>query len=245
MVQSMRGVLMKTRTKLSYVILKYDDQTDSIFTKTANNENHVYEVPSIDFKQKETDNLDDIKEFILENVTDFNPYINEKHVFIPFINVKIENGIKDINYVAVIFESNQTAFSSMNYESWHRVKFNQKNQVWKLAWGSGLTDPVDFKFKNRVTNQFEINPSDNDEINFNNIMYFVTEQMNDFPILGLMSGDKFTMRQVQHYQDILQIDTLKAASNKTFKNQYSDSIQEIDDNRITTSYKFKNEYLKK
>ena len=31
MVQIRGGVLMKTKTKVSYVVLKYDDQTDGIY----------------------------------------------------------------------------------------------------------------------------------------------------------------------------------------------------------------------
>ncbi len=244
-VQSMGGVLMKTRTKISYIILKYDDQTDNIYTKTSNNENHAYEVPAFDYVQKRESTLVDAKNYIIEKFVDFNTFIDENHVFIPFIDVTFENDIKVFTYVAVIFESNQDMFSSLNYESWHRVKYDHHKQYWNLTWGNGLTDPVDFKFANDAITDYTANPRDRDELTFNNVMHFVTEQTNDFPILGLMSGNKFTMKQVFHYQDLLGIETLKAGNNATFENQYSDSIQPIVDDRLTTSYKIKSNYLKK
>lgn len=236
---------MKTKTKISYVILKYDDQTDNVFTKTANNGNHVYEVPAFDYVQKEDSTFDDIKNYLVDKMIDFNTTIDENHVFIPFLKVISENNIKTFNYIAVIFESNQNVFSSMNYESWHRVKYDRKTLSWNLPWGSGLNDPIDFKFRDEAINDYQANPKAVDEITFSNVMRFVGEETRDFPILGLMSGQQFTMKQVLHYQDLLGIDALKAGNNATFESQYSDSIQTISDNRITTSYKIKNEYLQK
>ncbi|ALB28355.1 hypothetical protein [Companilactobacillus heilongjiangensis] len=236
---------MKTRTKISYVILKYDDQTDNIYTKTSNNENHVYEIPAFDYVQKRDANFNDAKTYILEKVIDFQTFVDENHIFIPFINVTFENGIRVYDYVAVIFESMKDTFSSMNYESWHRVKYDSDTKVWNLAWESGLTDPVDFKFTNSALTGYVANPKGDDKLTFNNVMHFVAEQTNDFPILGLLSGNKFTMKQVFHYQDLLGLETLKAGDNRTFENQYADSIQTIDDDNLTTSYKIKNDYLKK
>ena len=243
-VQSMRGVLMKTNTRISYVILKYDDQTDRVFTKTQNNGTQVYEAPGFDFVQKSDSTFADIKEYVLNKMIDFDTKINENHVFIPLVNVTIENGMTFYNYTAIIFESNQTTFSSMNFESWHRVKYNRARQTWNLTWGSGLTDPVDYIFKNVAINDYAPDPKDSDEVLFSNVMHFIAEQTKEFPILGLMSGEKFTMKQVLHYQDLLGIEALKAGNNATFENQYSDSIQPINDNRITTSYKIKPDYLK-
>lgn len=245
MVQSNGGVLMKSKTKISYVILKYDDQTDNIYTKTLNNGNHVYEIPNSEYVQKADSTLSDIKKYIIGKLIDFNTTIDENHLFIPFVNVTVDKGIRIYNYVALILESNQNTFSSMNFESWHRVKLNQRERVWNLAWGSGLTDSVDFKFKNTAIMDYAANPKDSHEITFSNVMHFIDEQTNDFPILGLLSGNKFTMKQVFHYQDLLGVEALKAGDNATFENQYSDSIQAIKDNRITTSYKIKNDYLKK
>jgi len=245
MVQSMGGVLMKTKTKISYVILKYDDQTDNVFTKTLNNENHVYEGPSFDLAQNKSVDLSDIKENIIEKAVDYHTYIDENHIFIPFINVTFENEIAVYNYIAVVFESNKNTFSSMNYESWHRVKFDHRNHAWRLAWGSGLTDPVDFNFKDVSDENYAANPEGSPEIDFSNVMRFVAQETQKFPILGLMSGEKFTMKQVLHYQDLLGIEALKAGDNATFENQYSDSIQTIKDDRITTFYKIKSEYLQK
>ncbi|KRN99207.1 hypothetical protein [Companilactobacillus kimchiensis] len=236
---------MKTKTKISYVILKYDDQTDNIFTKTLNNENHVYEVPSFQYVQKRDADFDDVRTYILEKVIDFNTYIDENHIFIPFVNVTFEKGTVVYDYVAVIFESNQNTFSSMNYEAWHRVKYNRQTLTWDLPWGSGLNDPVDFKFRNTAISQYRANPKNNNEVTFSNVMRFVTEQINDFPILGLMSGNQFTMKQVLHYQDLLGIDVLKAGNNATFENQYSNSIRTIEDDHMTTSYQIKSEYLQK
>lgn len=236
---------MKTRTKISYIILKYDDQTDNIFTKTLNNENHVYEVPNYDYVQKRDGNLTDVKDYILEKAIDINDNIDENHIFIPFLNVSYTKRMTTYNYVAVIFESNKTIFSSMNYESWHRIKYNRDAHQWLLTWDGGLSDPVDFKFPNPVVSDYVSNFGDEDEINFANVMHFVSQKTQEFPILGLMSGDQFTMKQVFHYQDLLGIETLKAGDNSTFENQYSDSIQAIQDDRMTTSYKIKNEYLKK
>lgn len=236
---------MKTSTKISYVILKYDGQTDNIYTKTSNNENHVYEIPAFDYVQRQDSKLADIKTYILEKVIDFNTFIDENHIFVPFVKVTFTKNIRIFNYIAVIFESNQDIFSSQNYESWHRIQYDHENQVWNLNWDSGLTDPVDFKIDNRSLIDYVANPSDEDTLTFNNVMHFVTEQTNSFPILGLLSGNKFTMKQVLHYQDLLGIETLKAGNSATFESQYSDSIQAVDDNRLTTSYKIKKDYLKK
>ncbi|PMD68334.1 hypothetical protein [Companilactobacillus nuruki] len=236
---------MKTKIKISYVILKYDDQTDNIFTKVTNNENHLYELPTFDYVQKQDGNLNDVKRYILEKMIDFDVYLNERDIFIPFVNISFENQIIIYDYVAIVFESNKTALSAMSYESWYRINFNHKRQVWNLEWGSGVTDPIDMKLNNSAFTNFRVNSGDNDGINFDNVMYFITEQTRDFPILGLLSGDFFTMKQVQHYQDLLGIDALKAGSNETFERQYADSIQVIKDDHLTTAYKFKKEYLKK
>ncbi|MFC6175700.1 hypothetical protein ACFQAV_02570 [Companilactobacillus huachuanensis] len=236
---------MKTRTKISYVILKYDDQTDNIYTKTSNNENHVYEIPAFDYVQKRDAKFHDVKTYILEKVIDFQTFVDENHIFIPLINVTFENNVRVYNYVAVIFESTKDIFSSLNYESWHQVRYDHDDKTWNLKWGNGLTDPVDFKFENSALSEYVPNPRENDKLTFSNVMHFVTEQTNDFPILGLLSGNKFTMKQVFHYQDLLGIETLKAGNNQTFENQYADSIQAIEDDHLTTSYKIKNDYLKK
>jgi len=236
---------MKSKTKISYVILKYDDQTDNVYTKTVNNENHVYELPSVNYVQRRDSAFSAVKNYVIAKAVDFNTLIDENHVFIPFLNVTIENEYKVYNYIAVIFESNQNTFSSLSSESWHRVKYDRKTLTWNLPWGSGLSEPIDFKFKDPAFSEYRANPNDNDEINFANVMRFVTEETKDFPILGLMSGDKFTMKQVLHYQDLLGVDALKAGNNATFESQYSNSIQTIEDDRITTSYKIKTEYLKK
>lgn len=236
---------MKSKTTISYVILKYDDQTDNIYTKTTNNESHVYEIPTSDYVQKRDSTFEDIKDYVKEKMLDFDTPIDEKHIFIPFINVFSENNTQIYNYVVVILESTKDSFASMNFESWYRIKFDQAKQIWNLTWDSGLTNPIDFEFKNSAVADYAVNVKNNPEINFSNVMYFVSEQTKDFPILGLMSGDKFTMKQVFHYQDLLGIEALKAGDNATFENQYADSIQAVEDNRITTSYKIKNEYLKK
>lgn len=236
---------MKSKTKISYVILKYDDQTDNIYTKTLNNGNHVYEIPTSEYVQKRDSTFADIKNYVKEKLLDFDTAIDENHIFIPFINVFSENGTQIYNYIAVVFESAKDGFSSMNFESWYRIKFNQEKQIWNLSWDSGLSEPIDFEFENPAVADYAINTKNNPEINFSNVMYFISEQTKDFPILGLMSGNKFTMKQVFHYQDLLGIEALKAGDNATFESQYSDSIQAIKDNRITTSYKIKNEYLKK
>lgn len=236
---------MKSKTKISYVILKYDDQTDNIYTKTLNNGNHVYEIPTSEYVQKRDSTFADIKNYVKEKLLDFDTAIDENHIFIPFINVFSENGTQIYNYIAVVFESAKDGFSSMNFESWYRIKFNQEKQIWNLSWDSGLSDPIDFEFENPAVADYAINTKNNPEINFSNVMHFISEQTKDFPILGLMSGNKFTMKQVFHYQDLLGIEALKAGDNATFESQYSDSIQPIKDNQIATSYKIKNEYLKK
>ncbi|MFH5811780.1 hypothetical protein [Companilactobacillus sp. FL22-1] len=236
---------MKTSTKISYVILKYDDQTDNIYTKTSNNEHHVYEIPAFNFIQKRDAKLSDIKTYLLEKIVDFDTFIDANHIFIPFVKVSFSKDSIIYNYVAVIFESTQDAFSSLNYESWHRVKYDRQLKFWELNWGSGLTDPTDFKFPDVSVNDFVANPKNSDEITFNNVMHFIFNQTDDFPILGLMSGNQFTMKQVFHYQDLLGMETLKAGNNATFESQYSRSIQIIDDNRLTTSYKIKNSFLQK
>lgn len=245
MVQSMGGILMKSKTRISYVILKYDDQTDNVYTKTLNNENHVYELPSVNYVQRRDEKFSAIRNYVIAKAVDFNTLIDENHVFIPFLNVTIENGNKYYNYIAVIFESNQNTFSSLSSQSWHRVKYDRKTLTWNLPWGSGLSEPVDFRFKDSAVSEYCANPANSDEIDFSNVMRFVTEETRDFPILGLLSGNQFTMKQVLHYQDLLGVDALKAGNNATFESQYSNSIQTIEDDRITTSYKIKNEYLKK
>lgn len=236
---------MKTRTKISYVILKYDDQTDNIYTKTSNNENHVYEIPTVEYVQKRDAKFSNVKTYVIDKMIDFQTVIDENHIFIPLINVTFESGVRVYDYVAVIFESVKDGFSSMNYESWYQVKYDRDTRMWNLAWENGLTDSVDFKFTNSALTEYVANPKGNDKLTFNNVMHFVTEQTNDFPILGLLSGDKFTMKQVFHYQDLLGFETLKAGDNRTFENQYADSIQTIEDDKLTTSYKIKNDYLKK
>jgi len=245
MVQSMGGILMKSKTRISYVILKYDDQTDNVYTKTLNNENHFYELPSVNYVQRRDEKFSAIRNYVIAKAVDFNTLIDENHVFIPFLNVTIENGNKYYNYIAVIFESNQNTFSSLSSQSWHRVKYDRKTLTWNLPWGSGLSEPVDFRFKDSAVSEYCANPANSDEIDFSNVMRFVTEETRDFPILGLLSGNQFTMKQVLHYQDLLGVDALKAGNNATFESQYSNSIQTIEDDRITTSYKIKNEYLKK
>lgn len=241
----MGGVLMKTTTKISYVVLKYDDQTDNVYTKTLNNANHAYELPKSTFVQKEDSTLADIRKYVISKMIDFNVKIDEKHLFFPFINVYTENHERVFNYVALIFESNKNTFSSMNYESWHRVKYDHDTKSWNLVWGSGLSDPVDFKFKDTALNEYAANPKHSDEMEFSNIMQFVTRETEDFPILGLLSGNQFTMKQVLHYQDLLGMDALKPGNDATFENRYSNSIQQVKDNRVTTSYEIKNDYLKK
>lgn len=245
MVKIMGGVLMKTRTKISYVILKYDDQTDNIFTKTTNNDNHFFELPTFEYVQKRDSNLLDVKQYVLSKVVDFNTFIDSKHIFVPFVSMTINGDERTYNYTAIIFESNKNAFSSMNYETWHRVKYDKRTHMWELPWGSGLSDRVDFKIRDISENNYAPNPENNPKITFSNVMHFVDTETSKFPILGLMSGEKFTMKQVLHYQELLGMDTLEAGNNETFENQYSDSIQAINDNRITTSYIIKNEYLQK
>jgi len=236
---------MKSKTRISYVILKYDDQTDNIYTKTLNNANNVYELPNVNYVQRRDEKFSAIRNYVIAKAVDFNTLIDENHVFIPFLNVTIENGNKVYNYIAVIFESNQNTFSSLSSQSWHRVKYDRKTLTWNLPWGNGLSESVDFRFKDSAVSEYCANPTNSDEIDFSNVMRFVTEETRDFPILGLLSGNQFTMKQVLHYQDLLGVDALKAGNNATFESQYSNSIQTIEDDRITTSYKIKNEYLKK
>ncbi|WP_338216951.1 hypothetical protein [Companilactobacillus muriivasis] len=236
---------MKTRTKISYVILKYDDQTDNIYTKTSNNENHVYEIPTVEYNPKQDAGFEDVKTYLANGGLTSTTYFDENNIFVPIVNVTYEVGVCFYDYVAIIFESAQKGFEGMNYESWYRIKYDRDTQTWNLLWNSGLTDPIDYIFKNTSLTEYVPNPKGRDKLTFNNVMHFVTEQTNDFPILGLLSGDKFTMKQVFHYQDLLGFETLKAGDNRTFENQYADSIQTVEDDKHTTSYKIKNEYLKK
>jgi len=197
------------------------------------------------YVQKRDAKFSNVKTYVIDKMIDFQTVIDENHIFIPLINVTFESGVRVYDYVAVIFESVKDGFSSMNYESWYQVKYDRDTRMWDLAWENGLTDSVDFKFTNSALTEYVANPKGNDKLTFNNVMHFVTEQTNDFPILGLLSGNKFTMKQVFHYQDLLGFETLKAGDNRTFENQYADSIQTIEDDKLTTSYKIKNDYLKK
>ena len=120
---------MKTRTKISYVILKYDDQTDNIYTKTSNNENHVYEIPTVEYVQKRDAKFSNVKTYVIDKMIDFQTVIDENHIFIPLINVTFESGVRVYDYVAVIFESVKDGFSSMNYESWYQVKYDRDTRM--------------------------------------------------------------------------------------------------------------------
>jgi len=252
----MGGVLMKSKTTISYVILKYDEETNSIFTKTSNNDKNTYREPSFGYEPNEKfgviDNdlpnedysLDDMKSFVVEELSDFKTNIDEAHIFLPFVTATTVDKRRVYNYTAVILESDKNEFSSMNYESWHRVKYNSEKKVWSLAWESGLTDPVDFIIHDVASENYAINPNGkDDQIDFCNVMHFVAEQTKDFPILGLLSGSKFTLNQVLRYQELLGIDGEKVKTATAFENQYSGAIQVLKDDHASTMYKIKSEYL--
>jgi len=249
---------MNSKTTISYVILKYDAETNSIFTKTSNNDKNVYKEPFFVYEPNEkfgvtenempTENygLADMKSFLIEELSDFHTNIDEQHIFIPFVTATTVNKKRIYNYTAVILEADKDEFSSMNYESWHRVRYNKDKHVWSLAWESGLTDPVDFIIHDAAVSQYAINPKGrSDEIDFCNIMHFVAEQTKDFPILGLLSGTRFTLNQVQRYQELLGIDGETVKSATTFENQYSGAIQVLKDGHASTSYRIKGEFLQK
>jgi hypothetical protein len=244
MVQNRGGVLMKTKTKVSYVVLKYDDQTDGIYMNSSSKITPGFGLPEYEYHSP-NNSLADIADDLAQQLNF--PYykIDVSHVFVPFLTVYNENKTKIYHYVAVVFESTRDEFSSRRDESWHRVKLDQKTQKWSLPFGNGLIDSNDYQFKNYAKTDYAANPELNPEITFSNVMRYVEQETLDFPILGLLSGDKFTMRQVLHYQDLLGIETLKAGNNMTFEHQYSQSIQTIQDDRMTTSYRIKKEYLQK
>lgn len=229
------------KSKISYVILKYDAKADAIFTKSSNNSKHAYKMPTFEYDQTINSVYDDVKKAVHENLFKLDTFVDENHIFLPFVNV-IPNK-QSCNYVAVVFETTKDYFSSMNYESWSQVKYDHIHHAWDLSWDNGLSDPADYMLEDAISSEYVANPKDEDEINFSNVMHFIDEKTREFPILGLMAGDEFTMGEVFHYQDLLGIEALKAGNNATFENQYSDSIQAIKDNRLTTSYKIKKEYL--
>ena len=242
MVQNKGGKLMKTKTKVSYVILKYDDSTDGIYMK-SDEKSSQFRLPEYDYDHRNSS----LSAIVADLSQQLFPYfiIDTSHIFVPFLTVYNEKKIKVYHYIAVVFQSNETDFGAVQDESWHRVKLDQKTQQWSLPLNNGLIDSPDYKFKNYAAVDYAANPKLKPEITFSNVLHYIEQETHDFPILGLLSGEKFTMKQVLHYQDLLGIETLKAGNNMTFEHQYSQSIQMIQNNQIATSYRIKKEYLQK
>jgi len=237
---------MKTKTTISYIILKYDKVTDNIFTKTTNNTQGIYKKPFFEYKSESGHSLSVMRDFITTRLLDFNTFVNDDHIFIPFVGTTTVGDTRIYNYLAIVFEADDTHFSSANYESWHKVKYNKEKNVWSLAWESGLSEPVNYLIQGSKDDHYLANPNMKSEtIDFANAMQYVIEQTKEFPILGLLSGKEFTLKEVLHYQDLLGIEALKAGNDATFETQYENSIQVINNGTVQTSYKIKNQYLQK
>lgn len=237
---------MKSRTTISYVILKYDQKTDRIFTKTANNDRDIYQMPRFDYEPDEEYSISDMKEFLENQLLNFNTFVDDDHIFIPSVNVTTDNDTKIYNYLAIVFESDKNVFSSMNYESWHGIQYNKMKQIWHLPWESGLTDPIDFDLRDVSTLDYIANPNlKDDRINFCNAMRFVSEQTKIFPILGLLSGSQFTLGQLMHYHDVLGIEGAVMSDDAAFETRYANSVKAVADNKVATFYRIKSEFLQK
>lgn len=237
---------MKTKTSISYVILKYDKKTDSIFTKTSNNPENHYKIPIFKFEPGEDDDLSDIKEYLENQFLNFKTIVDDDHIFIPTVNVALAGDTLVYNYLAVVFESDKNVFASMNYETWHQLRYDKSLQVWDMPWDSGLTDPFNLDLEDVSTLDYVANPNlKDDRINFCNLMRFVAEETKIFPILGLLSGDKFTLNEIIHYQTILGIDNTLMTSDAAFETRYAKSIKPVSDSKVATTYQIKSNYLQK
>lgn len=245
MVKIMGGVLMKSRTRISYVVLKYDDETDSIYTKLLANDSRIYEVPSINYRQKDDATFQDLKSYLLEKLIDVDTIVDENHIFIPYVQVSFEKEYIIYNYIALVLESKYDFFTNLTTEAWNRVEYDRENSTWQLPYERGIHEHISYRIKDYSLEDYHLDYDGNDDTIFTNVMHFISETTKEFPILGLMAGNKFTMKQVLHYQDLLGMDALKAGNNATFESQYANSIQTIQDNHLTTSYKIKNEFLQK
>ena len=93
---------MKSRTRISYVVLKYDDETDSIYTKLLANDSRIYEVPSINYRQKDDATFQDLKSYLLEKLIDVDTIVDENHIFIPYVQVSFEKEYIIYNYIAFL-----------------------------------------------------------------------------------------------------------------------------------------------
>lgn len=242
----MGGVFMKTKTTISYVILKYDKKTDSIYTKTSNNQKNLYKIPSFNYEPGENDDLSDMKEFLENQFLNFKTIVDDSHIFIPSVNVVMDQDTQIFNYLAVVFESDKNVFASMNYETWHQLRYDKALQVWDLPWDSGLTDPVNFDLDDVSTLDYVTNTNlQNDEFDFCNLMRFVAEETKIFPILGLLSGEQFTLKEIIHYQTLLGIDNTLMTSDAAFEMRYAKSVKPVSDNKLSHSYQIKSNFLQK
>lgn len=230
---------MENRTVISYVLLKYDKRTDGIYTKATNN--GTFEIPSFEFDPAENETSTDLKMHIIERLKMLDAGIDIDHLFIPFTNLSVSSDYKIYNYLVLVFESDHDVFATMEDESWYRVKYDLESKVWDLSWQSGMEHVSDFQIKDRALNQYAVNNSMTDEIDFCNIMHFVPQETQQFPILGLMSGTEFTQKEVLHYQKLLGFKNNGLKTALAFESKYSDAIRAIDE----TSYKIKNKYLQK
>lgn len=230
---------MENRMVISYVLLKYDKGTDGIYTKVTNN--GTFEIPSFEFDPDENETSTVLKMHIIERLKMLDEGIDIDHLFIPFTNLSVSSDYKIYNYVVLVFEADQDVFATMEDESWYRVKYDHSDKSWNLSWHSGMERGNNFEIKDKSLNGYAANHSMNDKIDFCNIMHFVAQETQRFPILGLMSGTDFTQKQVLHYQNLLGFRNNSLKTALAFESKYSDAIRAIDD----TSYKIKNKYLQR
>ena len=230
---------MENRTVISYVLLKYDKRTDGIYTKATNDT--IFEIPGFEINPDENETSTELKMHIIERLKMLDPGIDIDHLFIPFTSLSVSQDYKIYNYQVLVFESDQDVFATMEDESWYRVKYDQSNKAWDLTWQSGMEHVGDFQIKDTSFNEYVANNSMNDQIDFCNIMHFVAQETQQFPILGLMSGTEFTQKEVLHYQKLLGFNNNSLKTALAFESKYSDAIKAIDE----TSYKIKNKYLQR
>ncbi|GAB5057162.1 hypothetical protein COSHB9_15500 [Companilactobacillus alimentarius] len=237
---------MENRTTVSYVILKYDKKSDGIYTKTVNDNNGKFKIPNFKFSSSNNMTTNDLKMEIMEYLRFVDAGIDIDHLFIPFVNLSISRDLKTYNYSAIVFESDRDVFATVNNESWRLVQYDKVSQTWILPWQRGMNQTADIKISNSSSINYVANPNlQDDRIDFCNTMHFIIRKMQEFPILGLLSGMEFTRNEVLHYQKLLGLENADIKTSSAFESKYSDSIQAISDNNFDKIYKIKDKYLQK
>lgn len=237
---------MENRTTISYVILKYDKRTDAIYTKGVNNDQGKFVIPNLELDPTRNTTSTQLKMHIIERLKVVDANIDIDHLFIPFTNVSFSRDTKLYNYSVIIFESDNDVFATNENESWYKLSYDNMNFMWNLTWYSGMQRGDDLLMANPAIYGYVANPDLQDgRRDFCNIMRFVANETQSFPILGLLSENGFTKNEVLHYQKLLGFSNSNLKTTSAFEHKYSDSIKVINDDKVKPSYKIRNKYLQK